>query len=125
KIRGFVEGLDEKEKDTGVVVIEIPLLFEKGYAGKFHRVITVFADSEISLQRLEKKGIRKEDAIKRLNAQMPIREKMGKSDFTIDNSRSLDETRIQVSNIYAMLLAGPKIVCKNPFTHLNLPRDRE
>jgi len=123
KIRDFLEGLNEGQKNTGVVVIEIPLLFEKGYTGKFHRAITVFADDEVVLRRLDNKGTRKEDAMKRLSAQMPVQEKMRMSDFTIDNSRSLDETRTQVVNIYAMLLEEPETSRTSPLNHSKLLRD--
>ncbi|HAM53396.1 MAG TPA: dephospho-CoA kinase [Nitrospiraceae bacterium] len=123
KIRDFLHGLEEERRDAGVVVIEIPLLFEKGYAGMFHRAITVFTGDEIALKRLEKKGIGRQDALKRLNAQMPIQEKMRMSDFTIDNSCSLDDTRTQVIHIYAMLLEEPETSCENPRDHSKLLRD--
>lgn len=92
-----------KEKDV-IVVIEIPLLYEKGYEGRFDRTITVFSDEETALQRLEKNGISNEDAMKRLQAQLPIEEKNKKCDFIVDNNGTLEETMTQVTKIYSKLL---------------------
>ena len=79
-----------KTVDKGsVVVVEVPLLFERGHRKKFDKTITVFTDEETALKRLEKAGVKRTDALLRLQAQLPIREKMKRSDFIIDNSGSI------------------------------------
>jgi len=92
-----------KKKDA-IVVIEIPLLYEKGYEGRFDRTISVFSNAETALHRLEKNGISNEDAKKRLQSQLPIEEKNKKCDFTIDNNGTFEETITQVTKIYSKLL---------------------
>lgn len=95
RMKGFLNKVDKGK----VVIIEIPLLFERHYEGEFDKTITVYADTEIALNRLEKKGIKREDALMRLQAQMPIEEKIKRSDFSINNNGTIDETRQQVLHI--------------------------
>jgi dephospho-CoA kinase len=99
------EVLVERGKNgNGVVIIEVPLLFETGSAGRFQRTVTVYADEETALRRLEKKGIGRADAQLRMNAQMAVTEKRERSDFSIDNSGTSEETEQQVSVVYRKLM---------------------
>ncbi len=107
-IRDFLEEMKRREGDEKVVIIEIPLLFEKKYTGQFKRTMTVFTSQEVALKRLEEAGVGREDALLRLNAQMPVQEKVKKSDFAIDNSGPSDETGAQVAGVYRTLLEDLK-----------------
>lgn len=95
RMKDFLKKMD-KDK---VIIIEIPLLFERQYEGEFDKTITVYTDKDIALKRLESKGIKREDALMRLQAQMPIEEKIKRSDFSINNNGTIDETRQQVLDI--------------------------
>jgi dephospho-CoA kinase len=86
-----------------IVVIEVPLLFERGYQKRFDRTVTVYSDEETALRRLEKSGIRRQNALMRLKSQLPIKEKMKRSDFIIDNSGSINHAKSQVEAIYKKL----------------------
>jgi dephospho-CoA kinase len=100
-IESFLKTIDNKE---AVVVIEVPLLFERGYDERFDRTITVFTDAETALRRLEKKGVSRNEAIARLQSQLPVDEKMNKSDFRINNNDTVEETMTQVTAIYKKIL---------------------
>ncbi|HTR45359.1 MAG TPA: dephospho-CoA kinase, partial [Thermodesulfovibrionales bacterium] len=99
-----LEDLKRRGGSERIVVIEIPLLFERGYTGKIRKTVTVVTDEETALKRLEEAGISRESGMSRLKAQMPIGEKAAKSDFTIENSGTLEETRTQVVALYKRLL---------------------
>ncbi|MDI6728652.1 MAG: dephospho-CoA kinase [Thermodesulfovibrionales bacterium] len=88
---------------SAIVIIEAPLIFERGYQNRFDKIITVYALEEIAIKRLKEKGISEEDARKRLKSQFPIEMKISKSDFAIDNSRDIENTRRQVEEIYSRL----------------------
>jgi dephospho-CoA kinase len=102
------DGIDaviaQREGEDDIMVVEIPLLFERGYEKKFNRTITVFTDESTALARLEKKGIGRPEALQRLRAQIPIRDKIGKSDFVIDNNGSPEDAMYGVKRIYERLL---------------------
>ncbi len=102
RIEDFIDRVAAEDRHR-VVVVEIPLLFETESSKRFDKTITVYADEDIVFKRLEKTGVSRDDAIIRLNAQMPVKEKVGLSDFAIDNNGALDETRTQVREIYERL----------------------
>ncbi len=89
-----------------VVIVEAPILFERGYQGKFDKIITVFTPEEVAIERLKGKGIPEEKAIERLKSQFPGEMKAGRSDFAIDNSSGAGDTRKQVEEIYRKLLSA-------------------
>ena len=93
----FLNNVDGKKK---VAVISVPLLFEGNYEKRFNRIITVFAEEETAVKRLALRGISKDDALLRLKAQLPVAEKVKRSDFVIDNNGSLEDTMLRVRDIY-------------------------
>lgn len=101
RIDNFTKTINNK--DT-VVIVEVPLLFERGYEGRFDRTVTVFTDERTALHRLEKASISKDEAMQRLRSQLPIKVKTEKSDYVINNNNTIKETMEQVASIYAKLL---------------------
>lgn len=95
RMKEFLKKVDKRK----VIIIEIPLLFERQYEGEFDKTITVYTDKDTALKRLRSKGIKREDALIRLQAQMPVEEKIKRSDFSINNNGTIDETRQQVLDI--------------------------
>lgn len=100
----IIDRIGRESSPDKVVIIEIPLLFEKEYAARFRKTITVYADQETAIKRLEKSGISRSDSGARLGVQMPIAEKMRRADFCINNSGTIEETRAQVKLVYDRLL---------------------
>ncbi len=96
--------LKDREMENKVAVVEVPLLFERGYETGFDRTVTVFTAPETALDRLEKKGVGRQDALLRMGSQLPIEEKIRRSDFVIDNKGSIEETEKQVNLLYKKLL---------------------
>jgi dephospho-CoA kinase len=99
----IAEFLEKPKRKGKVIIIEIPLLYERGYKDKFDKTITIFTDKETALYRLEKNGIPREDALLRLHSQLPIEKKIKRSDFVINNNNSLEDTMKQVKIIYKKL----------------------
>lgn len=104
KVEKIIESIPRRGEPT-IVIVEAPLIFERGYQNKFDYIITVFTSEETALRRLEKKGFSREDAERRLKCQFPIEMKKSKSDYIIDNSGNLDETAAQVEAIFQKLIA--------------------
>jgi|GEM_PF-89150 len=86
-----------------VVVINAPLLLEAGMKGEVDKVIVVSCSREKQLERLEKRGLSKEEALNRINAQMPLKEKESKADFVIENNNGLKELRKRVLLVWEKL----------------------
>lgn len=89
-----------------VVVLDIPLLFEKGGAELVDKVAVVSADPEVQRARtLARPGMTPERFLRILSHQLPDEEKRARADFVIPTDCSLDETRASVRRILACLAA--------------------
>ena len=91
------------------VVVEATLIHESGKKGLFEAVISVTCDRETAISRLAARdGMSRRDAEARMRAQMDADRKAGASDYVIDNSGSIDETRRQVLALAGVML-GKKV----------------
>ena len=86
------------------VVVEVPLLYEVNWEDIFDTVIVVDADYETCLERLmQRDAIDKAAAVKELQSQWPLHDKVMRADHVIDNSGSLQETISQVEELAELL----------------------
>ena len=87
-----------------VVVLDIPLLFEKGLTDTVDKIAVVSADVEVQRKRvLARPGMTPEKLDRILSHQLPDAEKRARADFIIPTDVSLDETRDAVRRILACL----------------------
>ncbi|MBF0608150.1 MAG: dephospho-CoA kinase [Candidatus Magnetobacterium sp. LHC-1] len=89
----------------GIVVAEIPLLFEGGFERDVDVTITVISTAEAINQRLIRKGYSQQEAARRLAAQMAGGKKAQMSTYVIDNSSTLDILQRQVEAVFERLTA--------------------
>jgi dephospho-CoA kinase len=102
KIRELMQDLERQ--GVAVVMVEVPLLFEAGLAGSYDRIIVVYAEPEEQVSRLRSRDRRQlEEIAGILKAQWPLKEKLARADYVIDNGGPLDHTRQQVENIWGDL----------------------
>lgn len=93
--------LIRKEKPEAIVVMEIPLLYETHAERICDEVWVVWVDRETQMERLmQRDGISREDAIKRIEAQMDLDEKARLADVVIDNRHSIEETNETATKNY-------------------------
>ncbi|SFS71876.1 dephospho-CoA kinase [Marininema halotolerans] len=93
---------DKIESKPGrMAVLDIPLLIEEGLASLVDQVIVVVVPESLQLQRLvAREGISEEQALKMIQAQMPIEEKKKFADVIIDNSGTMADTERQVDVLW-------------------------
>lgn len=91
------------EERPEMAVVEAPLIFERGYEGRFHKTVVVYTSEQTALKRLLKAGVTRQDALRRLSCQMPAAEKVKRADFAVDNGGAWEETRDQVREIFEKL----------------------
>ena len=91
-----------------VVLLDIPLLFEKGGAELVDRVAVVSAGAETQRRRtLARPGMTPEKFERILAQQMPDSEKRARADFVIPTDCSIEETRASVRRVLACLAGSP------------------
>ena len=88
-----------------IMIVEAALVFERGHQSRFDKIITVSVPEEMSRQRLMAKGIPEADIEMRFKSQFPIETKVRGSDYVIDNSGGIEQTREQVRTVYQELLS--------------------
>ena len=100
---------EAREAGARLVVLDIPLLLETGGARAFglDAVVVVYAREEQQVARqLERNGYGREEAERRVRAQMSLEEKRRLADHVIDNSGSREATERQVRELHRRLLEG-------------------
>ena len=94
----------EAENPDGIAIIDAALMIESGGYKRFDRLIVVFCDRETQIARLMKRnGISREDAERRIAAQMSSDEKRRYADYEIDTSGTFEGTRTRVIDVYKHL----------------------
>ena len=79
-------------------------MIESGGYRRFDKLIVVYCEPDVQLQRLVKRDqLSLEDAQRRISSQMPQEEKKSYADFLIDTSGSLESTRQQVEDVFRQL----------------------
>lgn len=96
----WIEACREAQEDAAVLV---PLLFESGWTRGWDAVICVTAPEEQVFQRLENRGFSKEEAVKRIEAQMSLIEKAALADFVIANDGTLESLRWRVCDLVEVI----------------------
>ena len=91
--------------EHAVVLVDVPLLLEVEAADRFDRVVVVYVNETVQLDRLmERDGLSAEETSQALSTQIPLRDKVKQADFVIDNSGTLEETKAQVEKVWQKLL---------------------
>ena len=81
------------------VLLDIPLLFEVGGAGRVDKIITVSCPRETQLARVLNRGVPRAQIEAIIARQMPDAEKRRRADFVVETSGTLEATQAQVARI--------------------------
>jgi dephospho-CoA kinase len=88
-----------------IVVCDIPLLFEKGMADRFDRILLVDAPRPIRLERLlHDRGLQTTEAMEIIAAQMPAELKRARADFIVENGGTLTQLERRVQDLWSSLM---------------------
>jgi len=83
------------------VAYDVPLLFEAGVDKRVDRIVVVVADQKTQIARLQKRNhLTKAAALRRVRAQMPLKQKMTRADYILDGTRPMLELRRAVNRVY-------------------------
>lgn len=88
----------------GIAVIDAALMIESGGYKRFNKIIVVWCEPVIQLNRLMlRDNLSREDAERRIDAQMPQDAKKLYADHLIDTSHGFDDTRRQTLTLVEVL----------------------
>jgi len=87
-----------------ICIVEAPLLFEAHLEEMMDRIIVVYLNREEQIRRLLlRNGLTQQEAIDRIESQMPLEEKVQRADYIIDNCTSINQTKKQVKQVWSEL----------------------
>lgn len=96
----------ERKNPDGIAIIDAALMIESGSWVRFDKIIVVWCEPSVQLDRLMKRNnLTEEEALKRIQAQMPQEEKKKYADFLIDTSAGFLATREQIVRVFEELKA--------------------
>ena len=94
----------KKDKSNQMIIIDAPLLIETGLDRLVDILIVVKASRKKQIKRvIRRMKIKRSEVLKRLKAQMPLKDKVRLADITIDNNGSLTKTKKEVRRIWQKL----------------------
>lgn len=90
-----------QESRNNYVVLDIPLLIETGAHERVDLVVVVYATRELQIQRLMARDeISRQEAMRKIETQLSLEEKVFAADYIINNTNSVEETEEQVTRFY-------------------------
>ena len=95
-----------KRGDNDIVVYTIPLFAETVSPLQFDKVVTISCPESIRIERLIARGMKREDALRRLAAQATDADREAKSDIVIDSNCTLPELLTRARDVYQALTNG-------------------
>lgn len=94
----------ESENPQNIAIIDAALMIESGGYKRFDKLIVVWCQPEIQLERLmTRNSLSETEALKRIKAQMPQEEKKRFADYLIDTSEGFEATKQQTVEIFEQL----------------------
>ena len=103
KFLELVEKHSAGKKDV-IIQVVIPLLIEAHMQAVFDHLLMVYAPEEVQLKRvMERDRIDEKLAMSIIRSQISVEDKKGYCDLIVDNSRTLEETRMQVDTLWKKL----------------------
>lgn len=99
EIKRIIKTTAKKGKTT-ILAVDVPLLFETGLEGLFDRIIVVSCRASVQIDRAKRRNnLSKYQIFQRIQSQLPLKNKIKKADFVVDNSGSIGRTKSQVKEI--------------------------
>ncbi len=88
----------------GIAVVDAALMIESGGYKRFDKLVVVHCRDDVQLERvMARNKLRREDAEKRIAAQMPQYEKKKFADYLIDTSAGFEAARKRTEEVYERL----------------------
>lgn len=104
KVGARMAELERAAGPGAIVVLDVPLIAESGRTDDYDMVVVVDAPPRIQVDRLvRRRGMTREQARARMEAQASREQRLAIADIVIDNSGSLAELDRQVGDLWAEL----------------------
>lgn len=89
-----------------VAVYDVPLLAEGQMQDLFDLVVVVETNLELRLERLARRGMKRDEALARISSQATDEERRAVADVVLSNSGSIDELEADVDRLWSTRIIG-------------------
>jgi len=103
----WIEAQQKVRPRPALLVVEVPLLFETGFADQFDRIMLITAPEDVRRRRLAAK-LTDSEFSRRLAQQMPEKEKKARSEFVFSNTGARKKLKEFVGQTVAAILAAER-----------------
>jgi len=105
-LKSKITSATPRNDEDNVIIINAALIVEAEATSLVDKLIIVSVSMENQIARLRaRSSLTREEACRRINAQLSIKEKEKFADFVIDNNNEVEETEKQVKKIWKELYA--------------------
>lgn len=80
-----------KAQGIKAIIVDGPLIYEKGLYKELDKVIVVSADRERIIERTKRRGMKEEDIKRRMAIQIPLGQKEQMADYVIYNNGTIED----------------------------------
>ncbi len=99
----WMQRIEEQDPDA-ICIIDAALMIESGGYKRFDKLIVVFCDSAIQLERLMlRNNLTESEALKRIGSQMPQEEKISYADYLIDTTDGFEASKQRTIEVFNQL----------------------
>ena len=86
---------------AGVVILDVPLLFETGMDALCDETWALYAPRERQIARIvARDGLSPEDAVARIDSQMPIEDRNARATHVVNTDRPVERTQAEIEQLY-------------------------
>ncbi len=104
------ESLINSHKDEDIIFIDAPVLFEAHFETLCNLIVCVWVSRPTQIKRLMMRNkMDKEDAIKRIDSQMSVKEKKDKSDILLKSCLDFNKTEENINKVLERIKEYGKI----------------
>lgn len=87
-----------------IFIVEATLLLEAGGRQRYDRIVIVDVTPDVQVERAVRRGMDREEVLRRMANQMPREERLGHADYVIDNSGDERQGETETRRVYESLL---------------------
>lgn len=86
-------------------ILDAPLLFEAKLEEYLDLTVVVIADQQVRIKRaLERGNLTEEDILRRIQLQMPDKEKLARADLVVTNNGTLEQLQAELEALYTNII---------------------
>lgn len=94
-----------KQDGVEMFILDAPLLFEAKLEEYLDLTVVVIADRQVRIKRaLERGNLTEEDILRRIQLQMPDKEKLARADLVVTNNGTLEQLQAELEALYSNII---------------------